>query len=131
VTVELRAARLEGQPQAGGAADARPWDRRLPGRRRRSLTKHNQAAAPVPDLLGGLFDPEQVDVAWCGDLAYVPTDEGWFASLKIELIDRQHYRTRAEAGPRCSPGWPGTIDSGCTRLTAIYRRSSGSSRTPP
>jgi putative transposase len=23
--------------------------------------------------------------------------ESWFASLKVELVDRQHYRTRAEA----------------------------------
>jgi putative transposase len=24
--------------------------------------------------------------------------ESWFASLKVELVHRQHYRTRAEAG---------------------------------
>ena len=24
--------------------------------------------------------------------------EAWFASLKVELVDRAHYRTRAEAG---------------------------------
>ncbi len=37
-------------------------------RRRRSLTKPDAAAAPAPDLLGRLFDPDQPDVAWCGDV---------------------------------------------------------------
>ena len=135
---------------------------------RRSLTRQDTAAAPAPDLLGRLFDPDQLNVAWCGDVTYIPTDEGWlylasvidlasrhllgysmgahhdaglvtcaldaavatrgraciqtcqrlglrrsmgrtgscldnavaeawFASLKVELVDRQHYRTRAQA----------------------------------
>ena len=45
--------------------------------RRRSLTKQDTAAAPAPDLLGRLFDPDQPDVAWCGDVTWIPTDEGW------------------------------------------------------
>jgi putative transposase len=46
-------------------------------RRRRSLTRPDTAAAPAPDLLGRLFDPDQPDVAWCGDVTWIPTDEGW------------------------------------------------------
>ena len=38
-------------------------------RRRRSLTKPDTTAAPAPDLLGRLFDPDQPDVAWCGDVS--------------------------------------------------------------
>jgi putative transposase len=41
-------------------------------RRRRSLTKQDRAAPPAPDLLGRLFDPDEVDLAWCGDVTYIP-----------------------------------------------------------
>jgi hypothetical protein len=44
-------------------------------RRRRSLTRQDHAAPPAPDLLGRLFDPERPDVAWCGDVTWIPTDE--------------------------------------------------------
>jgi putative transposase len=121
-------------------------------RRHRGLTRQDRATPPAPDLLGRLFDPDRVDLAWCGDVTYIPTDEGWlylasvidlasrhllgwsmsghhsavcidacarlglrrsmsrtgscldnavaeswFASLKVELVHRHHYRTRAEA----------------------------------
>jgi putative transposase len=46
-------------------------------RRRRSLTRQDTGAPPAPDLLGRLFDPDRPDVAWCGDVTYIPTDEGW------------------------------------------------------
>jgi putative transposase len=45
-------------------------------RRRRGLTKSDPSTPPAPDLLGRLFDPDHPDVAWCGDITYVPTDEG-------------------------------------------------------
>jgi hypothetical protein len=44
-------------------------------RRRRGLTKADSATPPAPDLVGRLFDPDQPDVAWCGDITYIPTDE--------------------------------------------------------
>jgi putative transposase len=58
-------------------------------RRRRGLTKPDQGAAPAPDLLGRLFDPERPEVAWCGDITDIPTDEGWpcLASV-IDLASR-------------------------------------------
>jgi putative transposase len=58
-------------------------------RRRRSLTRPDTTAAPAPDLLGRLFDPDQQDVAWCGDVTYIPTDEGWlYLASVIDLASR-------------------------------------------
>lgn len=36
-----------------------------------------EAAPPLPDLVGRRFAPGAPDVAWCGDITYVPTGEGW------------------------------------------------------
>jgi putative transposase len=58
-------------------------------RRRRGLTRQDRAAPPAPDLLGRLFDPDRPDVAWCGDVTYVPTDEGWlYLASVIDLASR-------------------------------------------
>jgi putative transposase len=58
-------------------------------RRRRSLTRQDRGAAPAPDLLGRLFDPERPDVAWCGDVTWIPTDEGWlYLASVIDLASR-------------------------------------------
>jgi putative transposase len=59
-------------------------------RRRRSLTKPDSTTPPAPDLLGRLFDPDRLDVAWCGDVTYVPTDEGWlYLASVIDLASRR------------------------------------------
>jgi putative transposase len=74
--------RVERLMRAHGIVGHRP-------RRRRSLTKPDAAAAPVPDLLGRLFDPDQPDVAWCGDVTWIPTDEGWlYLASVIDLASR-------------------------------------------
>src|SRR5512133_2022549 len=58
-------------------------------RRRRSLTKPDQGTAPAPDLLGRLFDPDRPDVAWCGDVTWIPTDEGWlYLASVLDLASR-------------------------------------------
>ena len=58
-------------------------------RRRRNLTRQDRAAAPAPDLLGRLFDPDRPDVAWCGDVTWIPTDEGWlYLASVIDLASR-------------------------------------------
>jgi transposase InsO family protein len=58
-------------------------------RRRRSPTRPDVGAAPVPDLLGRLFDPDRPDVAWCGDITYIPTEEGWlYLASVIDLASR-------------------------------------------
>ena len=58
-------------------------------RRRRSLTRPDASAAPAPDLLGRLFDPDQPDVAWCSDVTWIPTGEGWlYLASVIDLASR-------------------------------------------
>src|SRR6266545_1294108 len=53
------------------------------------LREQERAAPPAPDLLGRLFDPDEVDVAWCGDVTYIPTDEGWlYLASVIDLASR-------------------------------------------
>jgi transposase InsO family protein len=48
---------------------------RSPKRKRRSLTRPDKAAAPIPDLVGRDFHAEEVDQRWCGDLTEIPTEE--------------------------------------------------------
>jgi putative transposase len=74
--------RVERLMRCHGIAGYRP-------RRRRSLTKPDAGAAPAPDLLGRLFDPDQPDVAWCGDVTWIPTEEGWlYLASVIDLASR-------------------------------------------
>ncbi|HXP15414.1 MAG TPA: IS3 family transposase [Actinomycetes bacterium] len=74
--------RVERLMRAHGIVGHRP-------RRRRSLTKPDAGAAPAPDLLGRLFDPDRPDVAWCGDVTWIPTDEGWlYLASVIDLASR-------------------------------------------
>ena len=36
-----------------------------------------EASPPLPDLLGRRFAPTRPDVAWCGDITYIRTGQGW------------------------------------------------------
>jgi putative transposase len=59
-------------------------------RKRRSTTKQDPGAPPIPDRLGRLFDPDRIDVAWVGDLTYIPTDEGWlYLATVLDLGSRR------------------------------------------
>lgn len=85
-------------------------------RKRRALTTPDETAA-APDLLGWLFDPDHPDVAWCGDITYIPTDEGWlYLASTIDLASRhlldadvrwRRERPWSAAGLRWTtwPGW--------------------------
>jgi putative transposase len=74
--------RVERLMRAHGIVGHRPH-------RRRSLTKPDAGAAPAPDLLGRLFDPDRPDVAWCGDVTWIPTEEGWlYLASVIDLASR-------------------------------------------
>jgi putative transposase len=58
-------------------------------RRRRCLTRPDAGVAPAPDLLGRLFDPDQPNLAWCGDVTWIPTDQGWlYLASVIDLASR-------------------------------------------
>ncbi len=46
---------------------------RCPKRKRRSLTRPDKAADPVPDLVRRDFGAPGVDHKWCGDLTEIPT----------------------------------------------------------
>ena len=59
-------------------------------RRRRGLTKRDETAAPLPGLVGRLFDPDRLDRTWVGDVTYVPTDEGWlYLGTVLDLGSRR------------------------------------------
>jgi putative transposase len=58
-------------------------------RRRRGLTKPEASAPPAPDLLGRLFDPDRPNLAWCGDITFIPTQEGWlYLASVLDLASR-------------------------------------------
>jgi putative transposase len=63
---------------------------RNPKRKRRSLTRPDKAAAPIPDLLKRDFTAEAVDQRWCGDLTEIPTDEGkLYLATVLDLASRR------------------------------------------
>ena len=66
---------------------------RSPKRKRRSLTRPDQAAAPIPDLIRREFNAETVDQRWCGDLTEIPCDEG-----KLYLATVEDLASRRLAG---------------------------------
>jgi transposase InsO family protein len=44
----------------------------------------------IPDLVGRRFDPGRPDVAWCQDITYIPTGEGWlFLASVLDLGSRR------------------------------------------
>ena len=59
-------------------------------RRRRNLTKPDKDAPAIPDLVGRLFDPDNVDHTWAGDVSCVATDEGWlYLATVLDLGSRR------------------------------------------
>jgi len=57
---------------------------RCPKRKRRSLTRPDKAAAPIPDLVQRDFTAERIDQRWCGDLTEIPTEEGKLYLATVE-----------------------------------------------
>jgi transposase InsO family protein len=69
------------------------------------------AAGKRPDLIGRDFqpDPAGIDTRWCGDITYIPTDEGWlYPATVIDVASRRvigwatagHLRTARAAASR-------------------------------
>jgi transposase InsO family protein len=59
-------------------------------RRRRSLTKPDEGAPLLPDLVRRRFDVDQLDVVWVGDITYIPTGRGWlYMASVIDLASRR------------------------------------------
>ena len=47
-------------------------------------------APPLPDLIGRRFAPGAPDVAWVGDITYIPTGEGWlYLASVLDLGSRR------------------------------------------
>ena len=58
--------------------------------RRVRTTIPAEDAPPLPDLIGRRFDPGPPDVAWVGDITYVPTGEGWlYLASVLDLGSRR------------------------------------------
>lgn len=63
---------------------------RSPKRKRRSLTRPDKAAAPIPDLVARDFTASATDQRWCGDLTEIPTDEGkLYLATVLDLASRR------------------------------------------
>ncbi len=63
---------------------------RSPKRKRRSLTRPDKAAAPIPDLVKRDSSTGPVDQRWCGDLTEIPTDEGkLYLAIVLDLGSRR------------------------------------------
>jgi len=59
-------------------------------RRRPRTTTPCDAHPVIPDLIGRDFDAGAPDVAWCGDITYIPTGEGWlFLASVLDLGSRR------------------------------------------
>jgi putative transposase len=83
--------RVGGVEEDGGGVDGAPRPAGpVPDRKRRSLTRPDKAAAPIPDLVGRDFTAEQIDQRWCGDLTEIPTGEGkLYLAIVLDLASRR------------------------------------------
>ena len=51
---------------------------------------------PIPDLIGRGFAPGRQDLAWCGDITYIRTGEGWLCRPVVVrgcVVDRRRWST--------------------------------------
>ncbi|MGK4580335.1 DDE-type integrase/transposase/recombinase [Kitasatospora sp. HPMI-4] len=61
-------------------------------RRRHRTTFPDPHAAARPDLVPRDFtpDPAGLDARWCGDITYIPTEEGWlYLATVIDIASRR------------------------------------------
>ncbi|WP_326695192.1 IS3 family transposase [Streptomyces sp. NBC_01766] len=69
-------------------------------RRRHMTTIPDPGAAFRPDLIVRDFQPDRtgLDARWCGDITYVPTEEGWlYLATVIDIASRPRTELVAEA----------------------------------
>ena len=60
------------------------------GRARMRTTIVDRGATAAADLVGRDFNPDAPDVAWCGDITYLRTAEGWlFLATVIDMFSRR------------------------------------------
>jgi len=62
----------------------------LTERRRVRTTIPAEDAPPLPDLVERRFASGAPDISWCGDITYIPTDEGWlYLSSVLDIGSRR------------------------------------------
>ena len=62
----------------------------IPKRRTVRTTIPADDAPKIPDLVGRLFGPGRSDWAWCSDITYIPTGEGWlYLATVIDIGSRR------------------------------------------
>ncbi|WP_406068466.1 IS3 family transposase [Micromonospora sp. NBC_01638] len=103
-------------------------------RRRRSLTRQDQTAAPAPDLIGRDFTADAPGQRLVGDITYLPTAEGWlYLATTIDLHTREvighamaaHMRADLVADAVTLAHQRGLVDP-----KAIFHSDRGSPSTP-
>jgi putative transposase len=85
-------------------------------RRRRSLTRPDKAAAPVPDLVKRDFTATDINEKWCGDLTEVPTGEG-----KLYLATVEDLASRRLAGFAIGEHHDAELAAGAILMAAAVR----------
>src|SRR5436309_11566277 len=76
---------------------------RSPKRKRRSLTRPDKAAAPIPDLVRRDFNATEIDQRWCGDLTEIPCDEGKLYLATVEDLASRRLAGFAMSEPHDAP----------------------------
>lgn len=111
-----------------------------PPKRRCRTTIPDQQPTPIPDRLDGDFQPQAPDMAWAGDITYIPTREGWlYLATVLDLGSRRcigyamadHLRTELVADALTAAvatrGWAQAVhqvifhtDRGCQYTSAAF-----------
>ena len=85
-------------------------------KRRRSLTRPDKAAAPIPDLVMRDFTATDINEKWCGDLTEVPTGEG-----KLYLATVEDLASRRLAGFAIGEHHDAELAAGAIKMAAAVR----------
>ena len=84
-----------------------------PKTRRRSLTRPDKAAAPLPDLVNRDFSADRINQKWWGDLTEIPTEEGkLYLATGRGLGVETHPGICPERAPRRRAGYRRAADGG-------------------
>lgn len=113
----------------------------ISGRRKLHTTWRDRTHSLAPDLVGRDFSANAPDQLWCGDLTYIPTDEGWlYVTSVLDVFSRrligwsitEHMRTEccidaihAASTTRGRAALTGTIfhsDHGCQYTSEAFKQ---------
>ena len=101
--------------------------------RRIRTTLWSEENPPLPDLVNQDFRVGAPNRAWCGDITYIPTDEGWlYLASVLDLGSRRLVGwNMADWMPRppSRRGSTVTTTCACARVSTTCRQSSGNSIT--